>query len=184
MSHLIRIASARSLCSCCCDWFAIAPIWKGRHAEGRRAAQGARPHAAASVMRAGSMRAGVRALHGLRLQREPMRRPVISCDNPKRRFRPMCGARRRAGGRCLRTVEWHRHRCRLDRGAPGSGKADRCRSAADQRCNAPTLGTMASGQCDSADGAVTVTAGAPIGASTARKSRKRIGLSSVHLTVC
>ncbi len=26
MSHLIRIASARSLCSCCCDWSAIAPI--------------------------------------------------------------------------------------------------------------------------------------------------------------
>ena len=30
MFELRWIASARPLCSCCCDWFAIALIWKGR----------------------------------------------------------------------------------------------------------------------------------------------------------
>jgi hypothetical protein len=32
---LIWIASTRPLCWCCCDWFAIAPIWKvGKHQHG------------------------------------------------------------------------------------------------------------------------------------------------------
>jgi hypothetical protein len=30
MFHLIWIASVQPLCSCCCDWFTIAPIWKDR----------------------------------------------------------------------------------------------------------------------------------------------------------
>jgi hypothetical protein len=34
MFRLISIATTRPLCWCCCDWFAIAPIWRGRQKSG------------------------------------------------------------------------------------------------------------------------------------------------------
>ena len=53
MFHLIWIASVQSLCSCCYDWFTIAPIWKDR--QNQEVVQGMPLRAIARVRCCGSV---------------------------------------------------------------------------------------------------------------------------------
>lgn len=43
-------------------------------------------------------------------------------NDPRKKRRPRCGCRTRAGGECQMRVEWRKSTCRLRGGAPGSGQ--------------------------------------------------------------
>src|SRR4029077_10520907 len=64
-----------------------------------------------------SMRARVRARHGVLQDLQMTRAPVANSNRvlrpPRRRDRPLCGAKTRAGGNCMVKVELGKARCRF-----------------------------------------------------------------------